>query len=68
MCHAEIFRYHYLRKNSIKLINGQPEQLTEQLAQGNHSSPKSCYPTEIPLMSCKCRKKPFILRYHPPNY
>ena len=52
MCYAKLLRYCYL-KNNINLSDSQPEVLTEELVEGNHPSPKPCYPIEIPLISCK---------------
>ena len=66
MRHPEFLRYHFL-KNNIKLSDKQPEELTEELVECNHPSPKLYYHTEILLMSCKYRKVPFALRYHLPD-
>ena len=69
MSYAE-FLWLYCLKNNIKLSDSQPEALTEEMVEGNHPSPKPCYPTEI-LLYCKekltCCKASFVLRCHSPN-
>ena len=70
MCCAEFFRYYYLMQIMTNENDYRPEELTDQLIQGNHPFQHN-YPEVIPLMSSKeklkCHKIPNVLQYYEPN-
>ena len=69
-CFAEFLRYYYLASGESKENDYQPKILQDDLIEHNHVSENN-YPKQIPLMSSndelKCRKVPYVLKYHVPN-
>ena len=69
-CFAEFLRYYYLAPSKSKDNDYQSEILVDDLIENNHASDIH-YPSSIPIMSAneklKCRKVPYVLKYHVPN-
>ena len=69
-CFAEFLRYYYLAPSKSKDNDYQPQILVDDLIENNHASDIH-YPSSIPIMSAneklKCRKVPYVLKYHVPN-
>ena len=69
-CFAEFLRYYYLAPSKSKDNDYQPEILVDDLIENNHASDIH-YPSSIPIISAneklKCRKVPYVFKYHVPN-
>ena len=69
-CFAEFLRHYYLASGQSKGNNYQPNIFQDDLIEHNHVSENN-YPKQIPLISSnaklKCRKVPYVLKYHLPN-
>ena len=69
-CFSEFLRYYYLAPSKSKDNNYQSEILVDDLIENNHASDIHC-PSSIPIMSAneklKCRRVPYVLKYHVPN-
>ena len=69
-CFAEFLRYYYLASGESKDNDCQPKILQDDLIEHNHVLENN-YPKQTPLTSSneklKCRKVPYVLKYHVPN-
>ena len=69
-CFAEFLQYYHLAHSKSKDNDYQPEILVDDLIENNPASDIH-YPSSIPIMPAneklKCRKVPYVRKYHVPN-
>ena len=73
LCLAEFAAYYYkdYRKESYETIDAQPEILTDELIESQHTNSDSLLPNRIKLINTKeimkCRRIKAVIRYHKPK-